>query len=35
MCAGSHVALVVYDITSSDSFKRAKAWVKELQARDI
>ena len=27
---GCHVALIVYDITNPDSFKRAKTWVKEL-----
>ena len=28
---GSHAALVVYDVTNPDSFKRAATWVKELQ----
>jgi len=28
---GAQAAIVVYDITSRDSFERAKAWVKELQ----
>jgi len=28
---GAHAAIVVYDITSTDSFDRAKNWVKELQ----
>merc|ERR1711959_316984 len=28
---GAAAAVVVYDITSQDSFSRAKAWVKELQ----
>jgi len=28
---GAQAAIVVYDITSSESFERAKAWVKELQ----
>jgi len=28
---GAAAAIVVYDITSADSFKRAKDWVKELQ----
>jgi len=28
---GAHAAVVVFDITSSDSFERAKSWVKELQ----
>jgi len=28
---GAQAAIIVYDITSSDSFERAKAWVKELQ----
>jgi Ras-related protein Rab-5C len=28
---GAQAAIVVYDITSSDSFARAKNWVKELQ----
>jgi len=30
---GAQAALVVYDITSENSFSRAKAWVKELQAQ--
>ena len=30
---GCHVALIVYDITSGDSFKRAKNWIKEMQVR--
>ena len=28
---GAQAAIVVYDITSMDSFERAKAWIKELQ----
>jgi len=28
---GAQAAIVVYDITSNDSFERAKSWVKELQ----
>eukprot|EP01118_Nematostelium_gracile_P004646 TRINITY_DN154_c0_g3_i1.p1 TRINITY_DN154_c0_g3~~TRINITY_DN154_c0_g3_i1.p1 ORF type:complete len:197 (-),score=48.61 TRINITY_DN154_c0_g3_i1:36-626(-) len=28
---GAQAAIVVYDITSSESFERAKSWVKELQ----
>ena len=28
---GAQAAIVAYDITSQDSFERAKAWVKELQ----
>lgn len=28
---GAAAAIVVYDMTSADSFKRAKDWVKELQ----
>jgi len=28
---GAQAAIVVYDITSMDSFERAKSWVKELQ----
>jgi len=28
---GAHAAIVVYDITSKDSFDRAQNWVKELQ----
>lgn len=28
---GAQVAIVVYDITSQDTFVRAKTWVKELQ----
>eukprot|EP01108_Squamamoeba_japonica_P006884 TRINITY_DN565_c0_g1_i4.p2 TRINITY_DN565_c0_g1~~TRINITY_DN565_c0_g1_i4.p2 ORF type:complete len:214 (-),score=91.24 TRINITY_DN565_c0_g1_i4:114-716(-) len=28
---GAQAAIVVYDITSQDSFERAKAWIKELQ----
>jgi len=30
---GAAAAIVVYDITNSDSFKGAKYWVKELQRR--
>jgi|Transcript_87651 small GTP-binding protein len=30
---GAAAAIVVYDITSYDSFNRAKQWVKELQQR--
>jgi Ras-related protein Rab-5C len=28
---GAQAAIVVYDITNSESFDRAKNWVKELQ----
>jgi len=28
---GAQAAIVVYDITSNDSFERAKSWIKELQ----
>lgn len=28
---GAQAAIVVYDITKTDSFERAKTWVKELQ----
>ena len=28
---GAAAAIIVYDITSADSFARAKAWVRELQ----
>ncbi len=28
---GAAAAVIVYDITSMDSFHRAKSWVKELQ----
>ena len=28
---GAHAAIVVYDITSKESFERAVNWVKELQ----
>lgn len=28
---GAAAAIVVYDITSTSSFNRAKTWVKELQ----
>jgi GTPase SAR1 family protein len=30
-CSGSHGAIVVYDITSSTSFERAKMWINELR----
>ena len=30
---GSQAAVVVYDITSTKSFERAKQWVKELQGQ--
>lgn len=29
---GAHAAVIVYDVTSMESFNRAKAWVKELQS---
>jgi hypothetical protein len=29
--SGSHGAIVVYDITSSTSFERAKMWINELR----
>ena len=28
---GAAAAIIVYDITSTESFNRAKAWVRELQ----
>ena len=28
---GSQAAIVVYDITNMESFKRAKVWIKELR----
>lgn len=28
---GAQAAIIVYDITSQESFARAKSWVKELQ----
>ena len=28
---GAQAAIVVYDITNTDTFERAKTWVKELQ----
>lgn len=28
---GAHVAIIVFDITSQETFTRAKTWVKELQ----
>lgn len=30
---GAHAAVVVFDITSADSFARAQNWVKELQRK--
>lgn len=30
---GAQAAIVVYDVTNTDTFGRAKAWVKELQVR--
>ena len=30
---GAHAAAVVFDITSEDSYERAKYWIKELQAK--
>lgn len=30
-CRGAAAAVIVYDITSTDSYTRAKAWVRELQ----
>ena len=30
---GANASLVVYDLTNMDSFKRATAWVKELQVK--
>lgn len=30
-CRGASAAVIVYDITSPESFTRAKAWVRELQ----
>jgi len=30
---GAHAAAVVYDITSEESFERAKYWIKELQLK--
>ena len=29
---GAQSALVVYDITENDTFRRAKLWVKELRS---
>lgn len=31
VCRGASAAIMVYDITSADSFARSKAWVRELQ----
>ena len=31
LCRGASAAVIVYDITSSESFKKAQDWVKELQ----
>lgn len=28
---GAQAAIIVYDVTSADTFQRAKNWVKELQ----
>ncbi|MBS0290891.1 MAG: hypothetical protein JSS07_12775 [Proteobacteria bacterium] len=28
---GAHAAIIVYDVSSQESFARAKIWVKELQ----
>lgn len=33
LCRGARAAIIVYDITSADSFKRAKSWVAELQGQ--
>lgn len=30
---GAHAAIVVYDITNLESFKRATSWVNELRER--
>ncbi len=30
---GAQAAIIVYDVTSTDTFARAKVWVKELQVR--
>lgn len=30
-CRGAHAAAVVYDITSPESFEKAKYWISELQ----
>lgn len=30
-CRGAQAAIIVYDITNTESFARAKQWVKELQ----
>ncbi|KAJ3430825.1 ras-related protein rab-26 [Anaeramoeba flamelloides] len=32
---GAHVALIVYDITNTDSYKRAKIWVKEIEEKGM
>jgi len=32
---GAQAAIVVYDITSQDSFQRAKSWVRELQKQAL
>lgn len=31
---GAKAAIIVYDITSVDSFERAKSWVNELQQQE-
>jgi hypothetical protein len=30
-CRGAHAAAVVYDVTSPESFEKAKYWISELQ----
>jgi len=30
-CRGAAAAVIVFDITSKDSFAKAKSWIKELQ----
>lgn len=31
VCRGAAAAVIVFDITSKDSFAKAKSWIKELQ----
>ncbi|KAK6319352.1 hypothetical protein J4Q44_G00105630 [Coregonus suidteri] len=36
MCyRGAQAAIVVYDITNTETFVRAKAWVSELQKQSV
>lgn len=32
---GAHAAIIVYDVSSQESFARAKIWVKELQGIQV